>query len=463
MEICGIMNSFAEQIDRVNRMTAPAVVGRVVEVTGLTVTVADLPAAVGSMCVIGLSDGRSLEAQVVGFGDDHTVVIPLSSTLGVARGDEVVTLHGQARVGVCDGLVGRVLDGMGRPIDGGPPVRCHSYYPLYRRAPQALSRPRISKPLATGIRAIDGLLTVGQGQRMGLFSSTGLGKSVLLGMVARYTNADITVLALIGERGREVNEFIEKDLGPEGLGKTVVVISTADDSPVLRVRAGFVAVAVAEYFRDVGNNVLLLMDSLTRQAMAQRQIGLAAGEPPATKGYTPSVFAMLPQLLERAGQTEKGCITGFYNVLLEADDINDPIAEAVRAVLDGHIWLAGKLSNRGHYPAISVTESVSRLMTDIVDERHLAAACTVLRALATWEEIEDMVNIGAYVSGANSVFDAIIETRPAVLSFLQQAISQGVSFEDSRQQLMGLAGCIDEKIDRLSQAKADRPAGASAA
>lgn len=442
------MNAFATEIERVERLCTPALLGRVVDVTGLTVTVSGLPAPVGCMCRIH-RDGGIVEAQVVGFRNDETILMPLRDTLGIARGDEVSAHPGEGRVGVCDELVGRVLDGMGRVIDPGPKLHPQQFYPLYRTAPRALDRPRINRPLATGIRAIDTMLTAGRGQRLGLFAGTGVGKSVLMGMVARYTEADVTVVALVGERGREVNEFIEKDLGPEGRPKTVLVLSTADESPVLRVRAGFVATAVAEYFRDRGKSVLLLMDSLTRIAMAQRQIGLAAGEPPATKGYTPSAFAMLPQLLERAGQTASGSITGFYTVLVEADDINDPVGDAVRGILDGHLWLARNLANKAHYPAISVPDSISRLMSDIVDEQHLAASRTVLRCLATWNEIEDLVNIGAYAPGSNPAFDTVIQTRPAVLAFLQQRIAECVPFAQAREQLVAVARQIDETAKRL--------------
>jgi len=457
------MNMFAEEIERITKMTTPALVGRVADVTGLTVTVSGLPAPIGSMCRIRRSNAQDVEAQVVGFRDDDTILMPLSDPLGVARGNEVMALPGEASVGVCESLAGRVMDGMGRIIDDGPTLYYDTYYPIYRTAPKALDRPRIRKPLSTGIRSIDAMLTAGRGQRLGLFSGTGVGKSVLLGMIARYTDADMTVLALIGERGREVNEFIEKDLGPEGRRKTVLVVSTSDESPVLRVRAGYVATAVAEYFRDRGKNVLLLMDSLTRQAMAQRQIGLAAGEPPATKGYTPSVFAMLPQALERAGQTDTGSITGFYTVLVEADDINDPIGDAVRGILDGHIWLSRALANRSHYPAISVTESISRVMSDIVDEQHLAASRTIMRSMATWNEIEDLVNIGAYAPGSNPDFDAVVQTRDAILKFLQQGISERVSFADARQQLISVAQQIEETTQRLRREHARKSAGASAA
>jgi FliI/YscN family ATPase len=444
------MNAFATEIERVERLCTPALVGQVQDVTGLTVTVSGLPAPIGAMCRIARRAGASVDAQVVGFRDDCTVLMPLRDPLGIARGDPVVATPVEASVGVCDGLIGRVIDGLGRVMDDGPPLHARELYPLYRTAPSALSRLRITQPLGTGIRAMDALLTAGQGQRLGLFAGTGVGKSVLLGMIARYTDADVTVVALIGERGREVNDFLEKDLGEQGRSRSVLILSTADESPVLRVRAGFVATAVAEYFRDRGRRVLLLMDSLTRLAMAQRQIGLAAGEPPATKGYTPSAFALLPQLLERAGQTQAGSITGFYTVLVEADDINDPVGDAVRGTLDGHVWLDRKLAARSHYPAISVTESISRVMVDVVDEAQMNASRTVVRALATWNEIEDLVNIGAYAPGTNPAFDTVIQTRPAVLKFLQQRVEDRIEFAQAREQLLALGRQIDEMSRKLS-------------
>ncbi|MCH7814340.1 MAG: FliI/YscN family ATPase, partial [Planctomycetes bacterium] len=292
---------------------------------------------------------------------------------------------------------------------------------------------------------LDALLTAGTGQRMGIFAGTGVGKSVLLGMISRNTSADVTVVALVGERGREVGDFLRKDLGEDGLRRTVMVISTSDESPVLRVRACFLATAVAEYFRDLGNDVLLLMDSTTRMAMAQRQIGLAAGEPPTTKGYTPSVFAMLPRLLERAGRTERGSITGLYTVLVEGDDINEPISDAVRGTLDGHIWLSRALANRGHYPAISVLESISRVMPDLVGPEHREAAANVKRVLAVWDDIEDLVNIGAYASGANVEFDLAVQMKPQIDELLRQGITERAPFEESRQALLEL----DERINTL--------------
>ncbi len=442
------MNTFADEIERVTRLSTPARIGAVADVTGLTVRVSGLPAPIGTMCEIRSQSGL-IEAQVVGFREDEAVLMPLKDTLGVARGDEVVSIPGEARVGVCDEMVGRVLDGLGRAIDEGPRLHPTGYYPVYRPAPKALLRPRINEAISTGIRAIDAMMTTGRGQRMGLFAGTGVGKSVLIGMVARHTDADVVVVALVGERGREVNEFIEKDLGPQGRRKSVLVVSTSDESPVIRVRAGFVATAVAEYFRDRGKNVLLLMDSVTRLAMAQRQIGLAAGEPPATKGYTPSVFALFPQLLERAGRTDRGSVTGFYSVLVEGDDINDPIGDAVRGVLDGHVWLSRRLASQSHYPAISVTDSISRVMPDVVDEQHLRAARTVRQVLATWNEIEDLVNIGAYAPGSNPQFDAVIQTRPQVMSFLQQAVADRASPAQVREQLVAVAQLIEQTQQRL--------------
>ncbi|MCL2330468.1 MAG: FliI/YscN family ATPase [Phycisphaerae bacterium] len=451
------MTAFANEISLLERICPPAMIGRVSDVSGLTVTVTGLPAPTGTMCRLRTKGGVDISAQVVGFRDDRTVLMPLQDTLGVARGDEVIADPGEARVGVCEGLLGRMLDGMGRPMDEGRSLHYDAWYPLYRTAPKALERTRITSPIATGIRAIDALTTIGRGQRMGLFAGTGVGKSVLMGMIARNTDADVVVCGLIGERGREVREFVDKNLGPEGRRKSVMVISTSDESPVLRVRAGFLATTVAEYFRDRGANVLLLMDSVTRLAMAQRQIGLAANEPPATKGYTPSVFGMLPQLLERAGQSEVGSVTGIYTVLVEADDINDPIGDAVRGILDGHLWLSRSLAAKAHYPAISITDSISRVMPDVVDQPQLMAARTIVRTMAIWNEIEDLVNIGAYANGSNPQFDAVIQTRPAVLAFLQQAVGDRITMAETRKQLAVVAQQIEETTARLTKTKTSRP------
>lgn len=446
------MGLFDREIEMIGAAPVLEVRGRVADLTGLTVAVNDFPAAIGSLCRIERRRGEGIPAQVIGIRERQAILMPLAEPLGVARGDGVVCLAAAARVNVSEGLLGRVVNGLGEVIDGGPRPEAEDWYPLYRPAPDALGRPRISEPLGTGIRAIDALLTAGRGQRLGLFAGTGVGKSVLLGMIARYTAADVTVMALIGERGREVNDFLEKDLGPEGRKKTVLVISTSDESPVLRVRAGFVATAIAEFFRDRGKDVLLLMDSVTRLAMAQRQIGLASGEPPATKGYTPSVFALLPQLLERSGRTTRGSITGFYTVLVEADDINEPISDAVRGILDGHVWLSRPLANRGHYPAIGVLESISRVMVDVVTEEHQAAARRVQRVLAVWQEIEDLVNIGAYAAGTNPQFDLAVQAKPLIDAFLQQRIGERVTFDEARRQLLSLAQQLEQMEQRLSKA-----------
>jgi len=446
------MGLFDREIELIGAAPALEVRGRVADLTGLTVAVNDFPAAIGSLCRIERRRGEGIPAQVIGIRERQAILMPLAEPLGVARGDGVVCLAAQARVNVSEGLLGRVVNGLGEVIDGGPRLEAEDWYPLYRPAPDALGRPRISEPLGTGIRAMDALLTAGRGQRLGLFAGTGVGKSVLLGMIARYTAADVTVMALIGERGREVNDFLEKDLGPEGRKKTVLVISTSDESPVLRVRAGFVATAIAEFFRDRGKDVLLLMDSVTRLAMAQRQIGLASGEPPATKGYTPSVFALLPQLLERSGRTARGSSTGVYTVLLEADDINEPISDAVRGILDGHVWLSRPLANRGHYPAIGVLESISRVMVDVVTEEHQAAARRIQRVLAVWQEIEDLVNIGAYAAGTNPQFDLAVQAKPLIDAFLQQRITERVTFDEARRQLLSLAQQLEQMEQRLSKA-----------
>ncbi len=441
------MSIFADQLAAVDELVAHGLTGRVDSVTGMILLVSGLPAPVGAMCEVAGRSGRGVRGQVVGFRGEQTVVMPLGELAGVSKGDAVRCLSSQQKVSVSGELLGRVINGLGDPIDGGDAVHAEQHYPLIRSAPPAMHRRRIDEPLGTGIRSIDALLTAGRGQRLGIFAGTGVGKSILMGMIARYTSADVTVVALVGERGREVGDFLRKDLGAEGLKRSVVVVSTSDESPVLRIRATFLATAVAEYFRDQGNDVLLLVDSLTRLAMAQRQIGLAAGEPPATKGYTPSVFAMLPQLLERSGRTEQGSITGFYTVLVEGDDINEPVSDAVRGTLDGHVWLSRSLANRGHYPAVSVLESISRVMIDVVDAEHLAAARRVGRILASWADIEDLVNIGAYAAGSNDEYDLALQGKPLIDEFLRQAIEERISFADSRQQLLSLDG----ELGRLTQ------------
>ncbi len=423
--------------------------GRVVEVTGLTVVAEGLALPVGSLCQIERASDEPIAAQVVGVRGDNVILMTLQEPLGVGVGDAVTSTAGLQYVPVGRRMLGCILDGMGRPIGERTDFTVETHYPVYSDAPPALTREPITEALPTGIRAIDAMHTVGGGQRLGIFAGTGIGKSILMGMIARYTTADVIIVALVGERGREVGDFLRKDLGEEGLARSVLVVSTSDESPVLRVRAAFVATAVAEYFRDLGRDVLLLMDSTTRMAMAQRQIGVAAGEPPTTKGYPPSVFGLLPKLLERSGRTDRGSITGLYTVLVEGDDITEPISDALRGTLDGHIWLSRDLANRSHYPAVSVLESISRVMTDVVDEEHMKAAAVIRRVLAVWSDIEDLVNVGAYTAGANVEFDVAVKLKPAIDEFLQQVIQERAIFSETRGRLVMLASEIQTLREKL--------------
>ncbi len=434
----------------IEKMNPIRLVGELASVAGINMLARGLPASIGSLCTVRTRQGGRIKAQVVGFRDECTVLMPLQETSGAAAGDTVWSEPTMHQVPVGPALLGRVVDGLGKPIDHRARIHPEQFYPVYHDAPAPLSRTMIDQPLSTGIRAMDAMLTVGTGQRIGIFSGTGVGKSVLLGMISRFTSADVTVVALVGERGREVKDFINKELGTDGMKKAVMVVSTSDEPAVMRVRACFVATAIAEYFRDQGNHVMLLVDSLTRLAMAQRQIGLAAGEPPASKGYTPSVFSLLPQLLERAGKTEKGSITGFYAVLVEGDDINEPISDAVRGTLDGHVWLSRSLAGKGHYPAIDTLNSISRLMVDVVDEQHLEAAQRIRGVLGTWFEIEDLVNIGAYASGSNAQFDLAIQMKPQIDRFLQQRMNERVDYDQARSSLLQLSQAIVAAEEKLT-------------
>jgi flagellum-specific ATP synthase len=441
---------FATHRRLIDSTSALRVSGRVVEITGLSVIAEGLLLPIGSVCRIDRTHDAPVPAQVVSAQGDRTLLMTLGEPLGLRIGDPVTSTAGLQHVPVGRQMLGAVLDGLGVPVGGRRSFTVEAHYPVYADPPSPLSRRPIEKPLATGIRAIDAMLTIGGGQRMGIFAGTGVGKSVLLGMIARNTKADVIVAALVGERGREVQEFLKKDLGEEGLTRSVLVVSTSDESPVLRVRAGFVATAVAEYFRDLGHDVLLLADSITRMAMAQRQIGLSAGEPPTTKGYPPSVFSLLPRLLERSGRAKSGSITGLYSVLVEGDDLNEPISDAARSILDGHIWLSRDLANRGHYPAISVLESVSRVMNDVVSPEQRAAAAALRRTIAVWNDIADLVNIGAYAKGANVEFDIAVAMKPAIDEFLQQAVGDRADFEKSSERLLTLAGQIGRLREQLS-------------
>jgi flagellum-specific ATP synthase len=412
-----------------------AAFGRVTRIIGQVVEVSSLPVAVGEVCRIAPDDKNGILAQVAGFHERGVLLMPLGELEGIHPGATVVPLRRPFFAQVGEQLVGRVLDGLGRPIDDGRPLGRTHRQPLLAGPPSPLHRPRIHEPLATGVRAIDGLLTLGRGQRIGIMSGSGVGKSVLLGMIARRTSADINVIALLGERGREVREFLERDLGPEGLARSVVVVATSDQAPVVRATGALVATAIAEYFRDTGRDVMLLMDSVTRVAMAWREMGLAVGEPPATKGYPPSVFAALPRLLERAGKSEQGSITGLYTVLVEGDDFNEPVADAARSVLDGHIVLTRRLASAKHFPAIDVLESVSRVRDDVLSGEEREIANQYLRLEAAYHAHEDLITVGAYKPGVDRFVDAAITLRPAMQAFLRQAPEEGSAYETTRERL----------------------------
>jgi len=452
------VSRFAAQISAVEQALPYGVSGRIQAVGGLAIEAGDLNLPVGSLCRISSSDGRSTLAEVIGFNGDRTLLMALESPGGVSHGDLVRNISAAATIGCCPQMLGRVLNGLGQPIDGKGPLPLADPRRLDATAVQCMGRTHIDKAIATSVRAIDGLLTCGLGQRMGIFSGPGVGKSLLLGQIAKHTSADISVVALIGERGREVGEFLTRNLGESGLRRSVVIVSTGDEAPLLRVRAAKVATTIAEYFRDQGKHVLLLIDSLTRLAQAQRQIGLAAREPPATKGFPPSVFAMLPQILERAGRTPQGSVTGFYTILVEADDFNEPIADAVKGIADGHIWLSRALANRGHFPAIDVLQSISRVRGDVADPEQVRQARRILSVLAAYQDIEDLVNIGAYVAGTSVEFDLAVNARPRIIQFLQQDFAAPSTLAQASAQLKEVYNFIDQ-LERALKAQAAKKAG----
>ncbi len=408
--------------------------GRVVDVVGLTIEATGPPMSIGDLCHVEpryaheRKDAR-IPVEVVGFRGDHILLMPLGSMHGIGPGCLVFPTYAPERVRVGADLLGRVLDTMGQPMDGKPAPRGETWAPLIAAPPRPLERRRIVEPIATGIRSIDACTTCGKGQRVGILSGSGVGKSKLLGMIARNTSADITVVALIGERGREVRDFIEVDLGEDGLARAVVVVATSDEPALRRIKGAYMATAIAEWFRDQGADVMLLMDSLTRFAMAQREVGLSVGEPPTTRGYPPSMYALLPKLLERAGTSQHGSITGMYTVLVEADDLNDPVGDASRSILDGHIALSRDLASRGHYPAVDVLQSVSRSMIDVTDGPHQKLAQRMRQTLAVYRDAEDLINIGAYVNGSNPEIDTAIRLIPGVRAFLQQDLFEKTSIE----------------------------------
>ncbi len=411
--------------------------GRVTKVVGLVLEATGPASQLGSVCEVHSPDKQTkIMAEVMGFRENTVLLMPLEEMRGIGPGSRVMEVSPQADIGVGKELLGRIVDGLGQPIDGKGRVNVETHYPIYGKPINPLMRSRISEPLDLGVRAINGVLTVGRGQRMGIFAGSGVGKSVLLGMIARRTVADVNVIALIGERGRELNEFIDQQLGPEGLSKSVVVVATSDHLPLIRMRGAFIATAIAEYFRDLGLTVNLMMDSVTRFAMAQREIGLAVGEPPTTKGYTPSVFTLLPKLLERAGTSQReGSITGLYTVLVEGDDMNEPIADAVRSILDGHVVLSRELAHQNHFPAIDVLKSISRVMNDITTLDHRHNAGMLKEILATYRKAEDLINIGAYVAGSNPKIDHAIDKIDQINTYLRQDIEENGDFDTSMNRL----------------------------
>jgi flagellum-specific ATP synthase len=418
-----------------SRLNTIRLTGRVVQVVGLTIEATGLDCQIGEVCEIKANGSKPLISEVVGFREQRTLLMPLGEMQGIQPGSPISPMRSVFRAPVGHALLGRVLDGLGRPIDDLGPLENLENVPTYHPAPHPLNRQTISQPLITGVRAIDGLLTCGKGQRLGIFAGSGVGKSTLMGSVARNSRADVSVIALVGERGREVQEFIDRDLGKAGLERSVVVVSTSDQPALVRLKAAWVATTIAEYFRDQGLDVILLMDSVTRFAMAQREVGLAIGEPPASKGYTPSVFALLPKLLERAGTNDRGSITGFYTVLVEGDDFNEPICDAARSILDGHIVLSRHLAARNHYPAIDVLNSISRVMPAVTTPEHRAYAAQVRKLMATYEKARDLVNIGAYASGSDPEIDAALEALPGIMDLLQQTQQEFTPLEEILRQM----------------------------
>lgn len=412
--------------------------GRVTQVVGLVVESNGPNARVGDLCYVENTAGERLAAEVVGFRGDRTLLMPLGEMQGVRAGDLVLGTGSCLRVPVGPEMLGRTLNGLGEPIDGLGPMGCTETYPVLAAPPNALQRQMIEQPFETGVRSIDGMLTMGVGQRVGIFAGSGVGKSTLLGMIARSGRADVNVIALVGERGREVREFMQNDLGPEGLARSVIICATSDESALVRIKAALTATAICEYFRDQGKNVMLMMDSVTRFCMAQREVGLAVGEPPSTKGYTPSVFALLPRLMERAGCGPRGAITAIYTVLVEGDDTNEPIADAARSILDGHIVLSRRLTSRGHYPPIDVQNSLSRVMPMVVGSEQVSSANRLRELMAAYDDVEDLVSIGAYKSGSKPLADQALGKWPEILKYLQQDRADASKLEEAQARLQEL-------------------------
>ena len=428
--------------DAIKETNTIRLIGKVVEIVGLVIQCKGPNVSMGELCYVysRFPDVEPLPCEVVGFRAGFVLLMPLGEMLGIGPGSEVVSAQKVLQVKVGKALLGRVIDGLGNPLDGKGPILCKEEYPLAADPPAPLDRPVIKESLYVGVRAIDGLITMGDGQRIGIMAGSGVGKSTLLSMIARNTEADISVIALVGERGREVKEFIERDLGEEGLKRSVVVVATSDKPALVRIKGAMTATAIAEYFRDQGHKVILMMDSVTRFAMAQREVGLTVGEPPATRGYTPSVFAMLPRLLERAGTSPNGSITGIYTVLVDGDDMNEPIADAVRSILDGHIVLSRQIAAQNHFPSIDVLASVSRVMSAVVPEEHMAANRNMRALMAVYKDAEDLIHIGAYVKGSSAKIDEAIAKIDDINGFLCQGVFEVEGFESTIDRLKNIAG-----------------------
>lgn len=433
------IGKFTEAVQNCQSMK---LIGKVTQVIGLVIESQGPTVSLGELCYIKshFPDVLSIPAEVVGFREGYVMLMPVGEMQGIGPGCEVVSAQKTLNVKVGPELLGRVLDGLGNPMDDKGPLLCKTEYPLQADPPPPLTRPRIKDNLYVGVRAIDGLITMGEGQRIGIMAGSGVGKSTLLSMIARNTEADISVIALVGERGREVRDFIERDLGEEGMKRSVVVVATSDQPALVRIKGAMTATAIAEYFRDQGHKVVLMMDSVTRFAMAQREVGLTIGEPPATRGYTPSVFALLPRLLERAGTSEKGSITGIYTVLVDGDDMNEPIADAVRSILDGHIVLSRKIAAQNHFPAIDIMPSVSRVMNEVVSPEHLKAAQQMRQLMAVYRDAEDLIHIGAYVKGSSAKIDEAVQKIDAINAFLCQGIFEVDSYADTEKKLIAISG-----------------------
>lgn len=427
-------------LDVVNETSTIKEIGKVIEIKGLIIEADGPQSSIGDLChIYKKANDKPVWAEVVGFREGRILLMPLGTMEGIQPGAIVLNTGEPMKLKVGNNLLGRVLDGLGNPIDNLGEINAESYVSTYAKPINPLKRARIDTSLSLGIKSIDGFITVGRGQRLGIFAGSGVGKSTTLSMMAKNTNADINVIALIGERGREVREFIEKNMGPEGMKRTVVVAATSEQPDLVKIKAAFVATSIAEYFRDKGKDVLFMLDSVTRIAMAQRVVGLSAGEPPAMKGYTPSVFAIMPQLMERAGCNDKGSITALYTVLVEGDDFNEPISDTARSILDGHIMLSRDLAHRNHYPAVDVLQSISRVMGDVVTKEHKSAAAKVKNWLAVYKKNEDLINIGAYVKGSNPLCDEAIQKMDAINDFLCQSTEDNIVYDETIESLIKLA------------------------